>query len=91
MSMVAMLCPIRPAAAQSETETPTATSTMMTPTPIATIAPTPIGSIEEVHRLDSGNYLVIEKSFSYGEMAMITVLAILIGVILRSNDRDKIT
>jgi hypothetical protein len=56
-------------------------------TPTVTAAPT--GSVEEVHQLNSGNYMVIERTFSWGELAVLTSVLVLTGVVLRINDRSK--
>ena len=40
-------------------------------------------------KLDSGNYMVLEHSFSWGELSVMASVLVLIAVVLRINGRSK--
>jgi len=79
LMLVASVAPISRVSAQD----------IATPTATITATPTPAGSVEEVFKLDSGNYMVLEHSFSWGELSVMASVLVLIAVVLRINGRSK--
>jgi hypothetical protein len=65
------------------TETPTSTATMTpteTLTPTVTLTPTP--QIDIVSTLPSGEYYTIERSATFGEVAIVAVLSVVCVLII---------
>lgn len=70
-----------PTPTPTETSTPTATATPTeTMTPTITLTPTP--QIDMVSTLPSGNYYTIERSATFGEMAIVVAIFILCVLVL---------
>jgi len=74
---ILLLAPVRAAAAaparQSETDTPTPTETATpTETPVPSETPTPTGTPAYVtsFTLDSGNTLIVERRWTFGELGI---------------------
>lgn len=68
---LALLAPVLPASADTPTPTDTATVTE-TPTPTSTATPTPTGTPAYVaaYTLDSGNTLIVERHWTFGELGI---------------------
>lgn len=69
---LSLLAPVLPASADTPTPTDTATVTA-TPTPVDTATPTPTGTPAYItaYTLDSGNTLIVERRWTFGELGIV--------------------